>query len=154
MKNQAVSAPCCTRAKVASLLAAFAGLTQSLPADTHTWDGSTSGYWGTSANWNTGTVPQDGDDLVFPAGPTRLATTNNTSSTRRYKSITLSGANYTLRGNSLTLSNGITATYAAGSAAWVELDIGLAQQRTFECAAGNSILYVTETARAVLRQMS
>ena len=112
-------------------------------ADKLTWDGSASGYWGTGANWDTGTTPQDGDDLVFPAGPARLATTNNTSSTHRFRSITISGANCALRGNGLTLSNGISATYGAGSSASVELDITLAQSQTFECATDNAILYIT-----------
>ena len=80
------------------------------------WDGSASGYWGTGANWNSGTVPQDGDDLVFlvfPAGPTRLTTTNNLSSSRRFDSITISGAAYPLRGNAFAVSNGISATAPA-----------------------------------------
>ncbi len=111
-------------------------------AATRTWDGSSSAYWGTAANWAENAVPADGDDLLFPSGPTRLATTNNTSTTRRYNSITISGANYALRGNSLTLSNGITATYAAGSSATVALDITLARGQTIECATDNSILYV------------
>jgi autotransporter-associated beta strand protein len=112
-------------------------------AATRTWDGSSSAYWGTAANWAENAVPADGDDLVFPSGPTRLATTNNTSTTRRYNSITISGADYTLRGNSLTLSNGITATYAAGSSAAVALDITLARGQTIECSTANSLLHVT-----------
>ncbi len=109
-------------------------------AETKMWDGSSSGYWGTGANWSDGTVPMDGDELVFPNGPTRLATTNNLSSTRRFKSIAIHGASYALRGNSLTLSNGITAYYSAGSYASVELDIALADAQIFSCVAAGSIL--------------
>ncbi len=126
------------------LLAALVGLisTQSYAA-TRTWDGSSSAYWNTAANWAENAVPTDGDSLVFPAGPTRLTTTNNTSSLRRFNSITIYGTDYYLRGNSLTLSNGITATYAAGRAAWVQMDIALANTQLIECTTSNSILYVT-----------
>ena len=97
------------------------------------WDGSSSGYWNTGANWNTGTVPQDGDDLVFPSGPTRLVTTNNTSSLRRYRSITISGDDYILRGNSITLSNGVSAATAGPAANTIENDITLAASQEFQC---------------------
>jgi len=112
-------------------------------AATRTWDGSSSAYWSTAANWAENAVPVDGDDLVFPAGPTRLATTNNTSSLRRYDSIRISGANYALRGNSLTLSNGIIATYAAGTSASVELDLTLSGPQAIACTTSNSVLSVT-----------
>ena len=41
-----------------------------------TWDGSSNGAWGTGANWSGGTAPVAGDDLVFPAGNTRVIMSN------------------------------------------------------------------------------
>ncbi|HOX02825.1 MAG TPA: autotransporter-associated beta strand repeat-containing protein [Candidatus Paceibacterota bacterium] len=116
---------------------------EAIRAATLTWDGSSDGYWFTAANWSTGTRPQDGDDLVFPAGAAHLLNTNNIGTPRHYHSITISGANYSLRGNSLTLSNGITATYGAGASAEVVMDIALGRSQEIECATDGAFLYVS-----------
>lgn len=106
-------------------------------ADTFTWTGNASGYWGTSANWNhfPPATPGDGDDLVFPASPARLVTTNNLGA-RTFQSITISGIGYTLRGTgtgaSITLTKGIRATYTGGSSA-VDLNLQLGNSQTFTC---------------------
>ncbi len=125
---------------VGLLLGLMPGL---IPAATLTWDGSSDGYWFTAANWSTGTRPQDGDDLVFPAGAAHLLNTNNIGTPRHYHSITISGANYSLRGNSLTLSNGITTTYGAGASAEVVLDIALGRSQEIECVTDGAFLYVS-----------
>lgn len=76
-------------------------------AVTRTWDGSSSGNWATAANWSSGIAPVAGDDLVFPAGITRLLTTNNFSPNLAFNSITFLGSNYFLHGSALILTNGI-----------------------------------------------
>ena len=81
-------------------------------ATTKTWDGSSSGNWGTAANWSPSSVPVNGDDLIFPSLASRYTTTNDLSNLR-LNSITFNtGNDYTLRGNAITLTNGITSINA------------------------------------------
>src|SRR5947207_77325 len=79
-----------------------------LGAGIKTWDGSSSGNWATAANWTGGVAPATGDDLVFPAGVTRLIVTNNIASLT-LRSLTFTGSNYVVRGVGITLTNGISA---------------------------------------------
>jgi hypothetical protein len=100
----------------ASCLALLAGFLATWPAHaaTKTWDGSSSGFWGTAANWAGTVVPANGDDLVFPANASRFTLTNNIANLA-LSSITLSGSNYLLRGNVITLTNVITANQSSGT---------------------------------------
>src|SRR4051812_12641087 len=79
----------------------------SASAATKTWDGSSSGNWNANANWSGSLVPNAGDDLVFPAGATRLDITNNFSPNRAFNSITILGSNYVIRGSALIITNGL-----------------------------------------------
>ncbi len=67
-------------------------------ADTCTWTGSGGNTnISTAGNWtgcDNGNVPQDGDTLVFPSGPTNKAVTVN--SDMAFNSITFSGNGYTV----------------------------------------------------------
>jgi autotransporter-associated beta strand protein len=114
-------------------------LTGPVLADTHIWDGSSSGAWGTGANWQSGVVPVDGDDLVFPSGAARLANTNNLVS-RRFRSVTVGASGYVLRGYSLTLSNGLSAQFTSG-ASTNEIPISLAAPQIIECANSGGYFY-------------
>ncbi len=80
-----------------------------------TWDGTSSANWGTSANWTPSGIPVDGDDLVFPAGAANSINTNNITDLR-VASITFNGAagGYFLRGNAITLTNGVVAAHTVG----------------------------------------
>lgn len=76
----------------------FYGQVVKAAADTCTWTGSgadtnisTAGNWSGCDNGN---VPQDGDTLVFPSGPTNKAVTVN--SDMGFDSITFSGSGYTV----------------------------------------------------------
>ena len=105
-------------------------------AATKTWDGSSSGNWATAANWSGGTVPVAGDDLVFPGGVTRLAVTNDFSPNRNFNSLTFLGTNYTVRGNSIILTNGIRMgtlgnTQASPNTNTIEANIQLQAAETF-----------------------
>lgn len=94
------------------------------------WSGSSSGYWSVGANWG-GTAPVSGDDLVFPSGAANLLNTNNLTGLN-LRSITFSGSGYIIRGNSITISNGISGQHAAG-ANTVALPITLGAAQTFDC---------------------
>lgn len=101
---------------IAAVLAAIVlGGISDVAAAVKTWDGSSSANWGTSANWTPSGVPVDGDDVIFPAGALNLINTNNIADLR-LGSITFNGAagGYALRGNAITLSNGIVAAHTAG----------------------------------------
>jgi autotransporter-associated beta strand protein len=90
---------------------------------TLTWNGSVDSAWGDStvtvgptSNWtnsngtNTGAIPHNGDDLVFPAGAANLSNTNNISGLS-VRSITFKSgslAPYNISGNSLTVTGSIT----------------------------------------------
>ena len=82
-------------------------------AATKTWTGGGGDdNWTTGANWG-GTAPAAGDDLVFPAGAPRAATSfNNFTVGTSFNSITFngSGAGYTIDGNRIALVAGITSS--------------------------------------------
>jgi fibronectin-binding autotransporter adhesin len=118
------------RIALAGMLCSLLGAA-GLQAAVKTWDGSSSGNWGTAANWTGGVAPVNGDDLVFPAGAANLVNTNNYSSLK-LNSITFTGSGYTLRGNALTVTNGVSGQQAAG-ANTMENIITLGAAQTFDC---------------------
>ncbi|MBW8884074.1 MAG: autotransporter-associated beta strand repeat-containing protein, partial [Planctomycetia bacterium] len=73
------------------------------------------GNWSTGANWASGVAPLPGDDLIFPAGATRLASSNDFLTA--VNSITFAGNGYSVTGTvaALTLQSGITTTNAVGT---------------------------------------
>lgn len=91
-------------------------------AATKIWTGSSSGNWNTAANWSPSGVPGNGDDLLFPTGPTRRQITNNIVNLR-LNQVTFSGTDYWLWGSPITLTNGIIAAQAGGFANIVGLTI-------------------------------
>src|SRR6266545_4319560 len=70
--------------------------------------------WSTGANWTNGAPPVAADDLLFPAGAARLSNSNNISAGTAFNSLTFSGSNYVINGNSLTLSSGLANNVSAG----------------------------------------
>ena len=105
----------CVSSLLAASLVAWLLAISSASAALKTWDGTTSGNWGTSANWTPAAAPVDGDDLSFPAGALNPLNTNNITDLR-VASITFSGAAgaYFLTGNAITVSNGVTSANTAG----------------------------------------
>ncbi len=89
-------------------LALLAIASLSTSAATKTWNGSASGLWSAAANWTPAGAPANGDALVFPAGPTRLRTTNAPGGATNLHSMTFSGSNYFVFGPTLSVTNGIT----------------------------------------------
>jgi autotransporter-associated beta strand protein len=85
-------------------------------ASTCTWTGNgADAHWSRSGNWTAcgGTVPADGDSLVFPDGAARLANSNDLGALALVH-LQVDGANYVIGGDALSLSNGISANVAAG----------------------------------------
>ena len=92
----------------------FAGST-ALAAD-RIWSGNgADNRWTNSGNWNGGIAPVTGDSLQFPAGAARLSNTNNFAAGTSFRMLTFSGAGYLSRGNTIGVSNGISATHASGT---------------------------------------
>lgn len=115
-----------------------------------TWDGSSSGNWSTAANWTGNVAPVNGDDLVFPSGAANLLNTNNLTALR-LNSIIFTGSGYTLRGNALTVTNGISGQQAAGANA-VECNLTLGAAQTFDCVnagAGQTFSHITNSGFAL-----
>ncbi|MBL8182790.1 MAG: VCBS repeat-containing protein [Blastocatellia bacterium] len=76
---------------------------------TKTWTGAGGdANWGTAANWTPSGVPAANDDLVFPVTALQQSNNNNTSVLTTYRSITVEGGTYTIGGNLLRLTNGLT----------------------------------------------
>src|SRR5262249_8851733 len=83
---------------------------------TRVWDGGgADANWTTAANWAGDVAPGAGDDLVFVGGAPRRADTHNTAAGTSFRSITFSGSGYSIGGNALTLTNGITAVNLSGT---------------------------------------
>ena len=82
---------------------------------TMTWTGTTSGQWMTAGNWSSDTVPQSGDDLVFPAGANTLNVVNNFPANTQFNTVTIQAPSYSLTGNPINLVSGIQATYSGVS---------------------------------------
>ena len=97
------------------------GTTQTISAATLTWTGGdSSNNWSAAGNWvgpdpsENQVTPQASDDLAF-AGSTRLSNTNDTANGTAYHSITFSSGGFTITGNALAITSGITANNAAGT---------------------------------------
>ena len=94
--------------QAALVLLAFLSFASGAGAAVRTWTGSASGSWTNALNWDTGTRPTNGDSMIFPAGPTRLLTTNVAAGASNFMSLTFTGPNYLLFSPPLFLTNGLT----------------------------------------------
>ena len=98
---------------------------------TRTWDGGgTNNNWSVSTNWDGNlTAPAAGDALVFPIGAARLLNTNNFAAGTGFDSITIRSNGYTLRGNRVSLIQGLVFDHSASST--LNLPITLTQPQSF-----------------------
>lgn len=108
-------------------------------AATRTWDGGgANASWTTAANWVDDIAPVASDDLVFPAGAAQMSTSNNFLLFTTFNSINISGGTYTIGGNPITLSNGLTAS-AGTHAVNIIIRLGAAQSFTSDTGATLSV---------------
>jgi hypothetical protein len=80
-----------------------------------TWTGAVDGLWATAGNWDV--PPTPGDALVFPAGASRLSSTNDLGAGFAVGSLTIADDAYVLGGESITLAGPVVASYDGGFAA-------------------------------------
>src|SRR4030095_8869156 len=87
--------------------------------DTHTWTGAVNSLWSNNGNWTGGTPAGDpAADLVFPAGPAQLVSTDDIAGVTFLNSITFSGTSYTINampGNSIALAGNISVREATSN---------------------------------------
>ena len=95
--------------------------------------------WSTSGNWSPTGAPANGDDLVFPGGAARPVNTNDLVG-RGFESISFNGASggYFLRGQPISLTNGLTVANTAG-ANTVDIDVTLGANQTFNVGTGGTL---------------
>jgi hypothetical protein len=95
------------------------------------WNGSLNGNWSTAGNWDPAGAPNNGDTLSFPAlgGGAFFAMTNNLAG-RRFESVNFNAGGYSLRGNSIGVTNGLNSFNGAGFNA-VLVDVALGAAQTF-----------------------
>lgn len=107
-----------------------------------TWTGldPNNSNWSTPANWSPGAAPTSGDSLVFPAGAARLVNVNDiTGLTLNGIAFTGAGGGYTISGQDLTLSGGITASHATGGNT-ISANIGLGTaDQVIACLSGGTL---------------
>ncbi|HEV3340871.1 MAG TPA: Ig-like domain repeat protein [Pirellulales bacterium] len=118
----------------------FEPLEVRLVLSTDTWTGAIDANWSTNnsgtTNWS-GSVPANGDTLIFPAGAAHLTNVDDIASLT-VNSVTFSGASggYNLGGsNPLTLSAGVSASNTAGTNT-INLPVVLGASQTFTVASG------------------
>lgn len=82
-------------------------------AATKTWTGQSGGLWSTAANWSPAGAPANDDSLNFPLlpGGRTLAMTNDLVG-RTFTDLTFTVNGYSVRGNAITLTDGINAAQA------------------------------------------
>lgn len=96
------------------------------------WDGGGADTnFTTAANWVGDVPPVTGDDLVFPANAAQFSATNNLGLLNTFRSITIEGGNYTIGGNAVRLTNGLTVN-GGTQAINVLVNLGAAQTFTAE----------------------
>ncbi len=90
---------------------------------TRTWTGAgANSNWTNHANWNPG-APAPGDRLIFPVVAARKTNTNDYPDGTAFKDILFQGSGYTLNGNHVSLSAGLTSFVEVGAGNTVNLEI-------------------------------
>src|ERR1044072_6871228 len=81
------------------------------------WTGNVNGNFNNSGNWSGNVIPAAGDDLVFQPNNlvARFLVTKDFSPNRAFSTITFQGSNYFVRGNSILLTNGVSAVNTIGT---------------------------------------
>lgn len=98
-----------------------------------TWTGMSTGsdFWTDPNNWQSLTTPSPGDALAFPQGALRTTNTNNFPADTTFNAVSID-AGYTLTGNPIQITGGMT---ASGSST-LALGLSLPVDQTFNVATG------------------
>ncbi|MGZ8867338.1 MAG: hypothetical protein ACXW2P_03265, partial [Thermoanaerobaculia bacterium] len=99
-----------------------------LAATTRSWTGASSALWSDGANWNPAGVPTAGDTLVFPDFAANLINVNDLPVSTLLTSIIISGRDYTISGNAIQLSGGMTVGHGVNA---FNIPIQLTASQTF-----------------------
>ena len=104
-------------------------------AAVRTWDGGgADNNWQTAANWVGDVAPSANDDLVFPTTAAQYVTNNNFFLFTTFNSITIEGGSYTIGGNPLRLTGGLT---VGGGTQAINTAVTLGAAQTFNAATGS-----------------
>lgn len=108
-----------------------------------TWDGSTSGNWNTTSNWDLNRVPDSTEEVIFPTAGANKTMNNNRPAGTAFRQLTFQASGYSLSGNGLTLATSgsaprIRTTHSTGT---VSLGAPLTWQNTgtIEIGAGGTL---------------
>ena len=112
-------------------------------AASRSWSGSgANNNWSTAANWTGTVVPANNDDLVFPSGGAQKSNNNDLVS-RTFNTLTIQGGGYTLSGNPLILTAGITDAAVVGPTDnIVNIPLTLGASQTFTSNATGRVLRI------------
>ncbi|HEV3310920.1 MAG TPA: putative Ig domain-containing protein [Chloroflexota bacterium] len=121
------------------------------PATTFVWTGlGADANWTTPGNWSgAGSAPLAGYTLLFGSGATQKTANNNFPSGTQFAALLFQDSGYTITGNSLKLSAGISSTSTAGGADTVATNVALTATETFNIA-GTTLVDVTGTISGTL----
>ena len=72
-----------------------------------TWDGSTSGSWGTTSNWDLLRVPNTTEQVIFPSAGANKTMSNNRPANTVFQQLSFTGTGYTLTGASIDLFSSV-----------------------------------------------
>jgi autotransporter-associated beta strand protein len=112
------------------------------PATTLVWTGlGADANWTTPGNWS-GAGPLAGDTLVFGAGASQKTANNNLPSGTTLAALRLLDSGYTITGNNVKLSAGISSSSTTGGIDTVALNVALTATETFYIA-GATLIDIT-----------
>jgi autotransporter-associated beta strand protein len=105
---------------------------------TSTWTGlGSDNNWATAANWSGNVAPNPGDSLVF-SGSTQTTANDNYPAGTSFNSIEFSASGFTLTGNPVALTAGITVDSGASTAS-VSLPVALSGSQAVTVAFGANL---------------
>lgn len=83
---------------------------------TATWDGGgATSSWSEAANWDKDTAPVAGNNLVFPAGVSKLSAVNDYTTGTTFGSVTIASPGYALSGTQFVATSGLRAPFGTGT---------------------------------------
>ncbi len=129
------------RRRPESLVSLLEPLEARISPATLTWVGDVNGNWNANAsgntNWSLNQLPDDSDTLVFPAGASNLAMTNDTSGAGY--TLQFTGTGYSLGGNGISLRSAATALTNGSGINTINVSLGI-KDSPIDVAAGGTLI--------------